>query len=266
MKPYYKISEISALYNICNDSLRYYEEKGILSPKRDDNGYRLYGLQDIWKLNVLKDLRQLDFSMARIKAYLDGRSVETTLALLAEEEGLIDEKMAQLEKMRKNIIKRRLSIAETQNQPLGEIRIKHYPPRPCCLIREDVSLDGEIDFLIKKLEKEEEENLYIVGNNHIGAFLSGENWRKGVYNQYSAVFIIHNGPSEVVIPGGAYVTLLYQGGYEQTGEHLQQMLVYIQANQYQLAGEPLELYRIDIHETSKKEEFLTELQILINPF
>ena len=42
MKEYYKIGEISALYNIGADSLRYYEELGILKPKRDSNGYRMY--------------------------------------------------------------------------------------------------------------------------------------------------------------------------------------------------------------------------------
>ncbi len=37
MKNYYKISEISKLYNIGPDSLRYYEQLGILKPKRDTN-------------------------------------------------------------------------------------------------------------------------------------------------------------------------------------------------------------------------------------
>ena len=35
MKTYYKINEISKLYNIGQDSLRYYEELGILHPMRD---------------------------------------------------------------------------------------------------------------------------------------------------------------------------------------------------------------------------------------
>ena len=54
MKEYYKIGEISNLYNIGTDSLRYYEEMGILHPKRDDNGYRMYSINDIRKLNIMK--------------------------------------------------------------------------------------------------------------------------------------------------------------------------------------------------------------------
>ena len=67
MKDYYKISEISKLYGIGADSLRYYERAGIITPKRGENGYRLYGLKDIYKLSVLRDLMALDFSVAQAK-------------------------------------------------------------------------------------------------------------------------------------------------------------------------------------------------------
>ncbi|PWM36159.1 MAG: MerR family transcriptional regulator, partial [Clostridiales bacterium] len=75
MKEYYKIGEISKLYDIGTDSLRYYEELGLLNPKRDSNGYRLYSLRDISRLNVIRELRTLGFSMERIKSYLDHRTL-----------------------------------------------------------------------------------------------------------------------------------------------------------------------------------------------
>ena len=73
MKDYYKINEIARLYGIGVDSLRYYEKLGILKPRRDTNGYRLYNLKDMYKLNVIRDLRRLDFSMQQIKDYWKGR-------------------------------------------------------------------------------------------------------------------------------------------------------------------------------------------------
>ena len=82
MKDYYKINEISKLYGIGVDSLRYYERLGILKPRRDTNGYRLYDLKDMYKLTVIRDLRKLDFSMAQIKDFLEGQCVENTLSLL----------------------------------------------------------------------------------------------------------------------------------------------------------------------------------------
>lgn len=78
MKDYYKINEIARLYGIGVDSLRYYEKLGILKPRRDTNGYRLYNLKDMYKLNVIRDLRRLDFSMQQIKDYLEGQTVDHT--------------------------------------------------------------------------------------------------------------------------------------------------------------------------------------------
>lgn len=50
MKKYYKINEIAKLYNIKTDSLRYYEEVGLICPLRSKSNYRLYTLNDIYIL------------------------------------------------------------------------------------------------------------------------------------------------------------------------------------------------------------------------
>ena len=61
MSKYFRIGEISKMYHIGTDSLRYYEKIGILSPKRGENQYRLYRTEDIWRLNVIRELRELGF-------------------------------------------------------------------------------------------------------------------------------------------------------------------------------------------------------------
>lgn len=52
MKDLYKINEIAKLFGLHPDTLRYYEEKGLLHPEREGNGYRMYTIQDICTLNV----------------------------------------------------------------------------------------------------------------------------------------------------------------------------------------------------------------------
>ena len=47
MSTFYKIGEIAALYGISTDILRYYEELGILVPRRAPNGYRVYRTEDL---------------------------------------------------------------------------------------------------------------------------------------------------------------------------------------------------------------------------
>ena len=49
------------------------------------NNYRLYTLDDLWRLNIIRDLRRLGFPMEKVREYMDNRSVENTRKLLTEE-------------------------------------------------------------------------------------------------------------------------------------------------------------------------------------
>ena len=71
MKKYYKINEIAKLYNIKTDSLRYYEEVGLICPMRSKSNYRLYTLNDIYILNIIRDCLKLGYDTHQIKEYLD---------------------------------------------------------------------------------------------------------------------------------------------------------------------------------------------------
>lgn len=106
MKDYYKIGEISKIYGIGRDSFMYYEDIGILKPFRYKNGYRMYKLSDIWRLNLIKEIRSLNFPMKKIKEYLDDRNIESTKEILNKEIILIDEKIEELLSYKQNIMKR----------------------------------------------------------------------------------------------------------------------------------------------------------------
>ena len=63
----YKIGEISKILGIPNDTLRYYEQRGIVSPQKDESsGYRYYS---DWDVNFLLDskwYRSFDFSLDNV--------------------------------------------------------------------------------------------------------------------------------------------------------------------------------------------------------
>ncbi|MDF2678623.1 MAG: MerR family transcriptional regulator [Bacillota bacterium] len=265
MKNYYKINEISNLYNIGKDSLRYYEEIGILKPERDSNGYRLYSIQDIWKLNIIKDLRNLNFPMDIIRDYLDDKTVENTLDILNEEIDIIDKKLEQL-KVQKNTISARIKSltedAEVEN--LDTIKIIEIEKRKVIMLNDTFSRDDEADFLIKKLHKKHEDKLYLLGNNYLGVTMDLNKIEQGIYNAYNSVFFILDKDDrsyDKIIPEGKYISLSYKGSYEKTSHFIPFMIEYAKNNNLRVISDPLELYKIDVHETSKIEEFLTELQM-----
>ena len=99
MKTYYKIGDVAKLYGVKPDSIRYYEEIGIITPQRAENGYRMFSIYDMWKLNVIRDLRALGFSMKEIRDYMENRTTASTIKLLEQEIEILWRGIEKVEKM-----------------------------------------------------------------------------------------------------------------------------------------------------------------------
>ena len=267
MKDFYKISEISRLYGVGPDSLRYYERLGLLRPRRDeDNGYRLYSLRDIYKLSVIRDLRTLGLSMVQIKEYLDGQSVESTLALLEREEDLLSRQIHQLQARRETLARREAALSHAREVRDGQVRVLELPDRPGVSLSEYITRDEEMDFVIKRLHKRHEERLQDFGDLSVGAFFSMEDLARGLTNRYRSVLVLLPGVGavgDVLLPGGTHLSLYYRGSYEQNGARVRQLLDWAAAEGWAPAGDVFELYHIDNRHTARPEEFLTEIQLRV---
>ncbi len=262
MEKYFKIGEISRLYHIGVDSLRYYEEIGIISPKRAESGYRLYSVNDIWRLNVIRDLRELGFSMTRIKQYLDYHNTESTLALLQEEQDAIHAKMQTLMQLQANVEHRMQTIRSAQQRPLGQVFLEEYPDRHYFSIPQGYSDEHEMDVLIKQLVNIDPEHFYVIGNNQIGTVISLQEATTQGRVKYQSVFLIdENGES--CLPAGKYLSVRYRGAYSQCPEQIHQLLGYAREHQLTPSGNFLEILWIDNHTTSDIHEQITELQVLV---
>ena len=268
MKDYYKIGEISKIYGIGRDSLMYYEDIGILKPFRDKNGYRMYKLSDIWRLNLIKELRSLNFPMKKIKEYLDDRNIESTKEILNTEISLIDEKIEELLSYKENIMKRLDTISyELKNLKLYEIELVYINKRKALELNANITKDEEFDFLIQKLQKDYENRFTILGNNNIGSSFCLDKIKQGIYNEFKSVFCFLEDEEEIyniIFNEGYYLTLTYKGKYKNNKHYINKMFKYIEEKGYKIISDPIEIYKIDIHETEDINEFITEIQILVD--
>ncbi|WP_277232214.1 MerR family transcriptional regulator [Romboutsia timonensis] len=268
MKDYYKIGEISKIYGIGRDSLMYYEEIGILKPFRDKNGYRMYKLSDIWRLNLIKELRSLNFPMKKIKEYLDDRNIESTKEILNKEIILIDEKIEELLSYKQNIMKRLDTINdELRNLKLYEIDLVYINKRKALELNANITKDEEFDFLIQKLQKDYENRFTILGNNNIGSSFCLDKIKQGIYNEFKSVFCFLEDEEEIyniIFNEGYYLTLTYKGEYKNNKHYINKMFKYIEEKGYKVISDPIEIYKIDIHETEDINEFITEIQIPVD--
>lgn len=64
---FYRINELSRLAGVSVRTLRYYDEVGLLVPKRSAGGYRQYSESDLEKLQEILFWRELDLSLDKIK-------------------------------------------------------------------------------------------------------------------------------------------------------------------------------------------------------
>ncbi|SFO18989.1 DNA-binding transcriptional regulator, MerR family [Pseudobutyrivibrio sp. UC1225] len=63
-----KINQVEELVGITKKNIRFYEDQGLITPKRNsENGYREYSLEDVKVLNQIKLLRRLEVPIEEIR-------------------------------------------------------------------------------------------------------------------------------------------------------------------------------------------------------
>ena len=123
----YKIGSVSSVFGISNDTIRYYESRGIITPKRDEeSGYRYY---DSWDINYLLDclrFRSYDFPIAEIEQMIKSDDIDDVEQKIRVREAAL---IAEVEEKR-NILKRiahlRRSLYRIRTQ-LGEFVLEESP-------------------------------------------------------------------------------------------------------------------------------------------
>ncbi|MDH0645735.1 MerR family transcriptional regulator [Pseudomonas sp. GD03858] len=75
----YRISELAAKLGLARSTLLYYEKLGLLSSRRQANGYRHYSEQDLQQLRLLQQLQAGGLSLKECQACLQGRMDRSVL-------------------------------------------------------------------------------------------------------------------------------------------------------------------------------------------
>ncbi len=76
-----KRQEVSDLLDITPDTLRNWEMNGLLTVKRQKNGYRIYTHEDIQRLKMIRSLRCANYSLAAILRMLNALAQDANLSM-----------------------------------------------------------------------------------------------------------------------------------------------------------------------------------------
>ncbi len=110
-KEYYTISELAREFEISTRTIRYYEEIGLLSPKRTSGNQRIFTRKDRAKLKLILRGKRLGFSLDEIREMIEmydvaGEPEQIRLALRYGDKKLreIEEKIKELELLKEDIL------------------------------------------------------------------------------------------------------------------------------------------------------------------
>ena len=262
MKKFYSIGEISKIYHIGLDSIRYYEKIGLIHPKRGENNYRYYANDEIYRLNIIRELLDLGFSTKDILNYFNNHNIKTTYELLIEEKNKIDSKINKLKQLKNNVDNRIEEIRDINRIEFMKVQEKHFDNRKYFILNVGYTNDSDMDILIQQLSDKEKDRFYIIGNNQIGTVIPKGEYLVENEVTYQSVFVISkNGDN--ILSKGKYLSILYNGDYKLTKKCIDDLISYASEKNYKIVSNFLEIIWIDIHSTNLKNEYVTEVQVRV---
>ncbi|WHY78759.1 MerR family transcriptional regulator [Neobacillus sp. WH10] len=121
----YTVQKLAHLAGVSTRTLRYYDEIGILKPARiNSSGYRIYGQEEVNRLQQILFYRELGVSLDRIKTIVTAPSFDGVAALREHREKLL-EKKEQLELLIANVEKT-ISVTEGRIQMSNKERFEGF--------------------------------------------------------------------------------------------------------------------------------------------
>lgn len=104
MKKYLTISEMAKYAGISRRTLIYYDQIDLFKPaKIGDNGYRYYGIDQYFELDVILLLKNLDVALEDIHIFLKNRNVDYVLSGFIRQKQKVDEQIATLNTIRHSL-------------------------------------------------------------------------------------------------------------------------------------------------------------------
>jgi len=144
-----KINEVEALVGITKKNIRFYEEQGLLSPKRNtENSYRDYGDAEVQTLQRIKVLRKLGVPIEEIRQMLSGnqtvadgmrrhmislererRNLEQSIALCQELQGMdIPAEQLNTEEILQRMETMEKGGTSFRNKQTQDVRVRYIAP------------------------------------------------------------------------------------------------------------------------------------------
>lgn len=263
----FKIGELSKFFNIGVDSIRYYENVGILQPYRDpESNYRYYTVEHFRRMALIRELLGLGFSTEKIRQFVTDQNVNKTKHMLSAELSAIDKQLRRLAYTKKHLKTRLDSINSMMDQYDNEqIRELSLKQRRCIMVKDHNIPDNLVDYYLIQYMNQTKQYVGTIGICDCYTLdLENSNPDSDYYKTKNVFFYSDSfmkAECNYTLPEGVYLSILYKGHLKKTRQLLPTMYHYAGEHQYVPNGDPIEFCYIDEYETSIEDEYLIEIQL-----
>ncbi|AKA67631.1 MerR family transcriptional regulator [Clostridium scatologenes] len=273
-KKLYQIGEVSKICNIPIKTLRYYDEIKLLIPRKidPDSNYRYYSNDQLVLVLVIKHFKEAGFSLKEIKVLLGREDLEHNTKKVNEKCIEIDNKINDLKMLKTKLqffIKE--SKKEKKKNEDFKIEIKKIPISYVAYLRNKGPFTIE-DFTVRYcrlISLVERNNFHIIKNAmavYYDDCIDFEEKEKEVYDIEVCIAVSEEKEIDGLVRkfgGFKAVTAVHYGSYDNMIDSYKKLYKYIYENGYEICGEPVDNYLVDIMNTSDEENYVTELIIPI---
>lgn len=261
-----KIGEFSSLVHISIRTLRHYDEVGLLRPAHVDaeSGYRYYSVSQLPRLYRILALRDLGFPLDRISGALEeGISAEALRGMLLLRQ-VEQQKQVEEETERLNRLSAVLSLINKEGRLTNDVVLKDLDPQWIVSLREHIPAYRVVGQLIGKLHG----LLGPLGLEGLGVGLLHDpeyqeqnvDVEAGVYLKQPAV--VKPPLSCYQLPALTVASVVHRGAFNRIGEAYMDLLGWVEANGYHLAGPTRELF-LYVNQPASRDDSsnVTEIQV-----
>lgn len=266
----YSIGEVSKKCNITTRTLRYYEKLNLIKPDYVDyNRYRFYSEDAILKINIIKYLKIIDFSLEEIKDHLQSSDfyglIDVFEKILSKSDDELDEIRARkvLLKDWKKLLEEASIVINEDNigintKYIEEVKLIKYPMTFDFSYRSAI-LNMDFSQFIERQNNKISGPVYFYYPN-IKERMERENKNKSIeifYTQKALNDI--NNEHEFILKPALYMSKYHIGRHEDLQESYKALIDFQKSSPYEFVGPVLERFVTDYWSTFDKNKFVTEI-------
>ena len=271
--------EFARLCGVNKRTLHYYDDQGIFSPDHvEANGYRSYSVRQLYPFIMIRMLRQMGLELSEIKGYMAERSPERLDALLAGQEGWLQQELRRLQDMKHMVENQRAILARARSIVCDTVAVEEFHEMPFVYsspVRTAMSAEdwNGVERIIM------EHMRYVLTHElntgyAFGALVARDDFLTPGQETLIARFFtlidkerLHV-PAEMTAtrPAGSYLVTYFKGDYMDTAAAYQRLRAYLAAHP-DIAPGPYSYEESIIEDlgTANPEEYITRIAISILP-